>query len=226
MAQAAHRAPTATPDAPTALLDGAEALFARQGFAATTIKQIGAEAGVNPALIYYYFPDKARLYHAVLERRLGNFARRALTDLPPDLPPLQAVRRLLLGYAQMLRDAPHLPRLLARELADHEAAHALPIIKEVAAGVFRRLCDLIRAGQRGGEIRADLEPRFAAVSTIAQVAWFYVAAPAVSRLLGYEGSVPRKDKDRFAEHAAQFALAALTPGKSTRPTLRRHRVRQ
>src|SRR4030042_555897 len=105
MTKAAPQGPTARTDAPTALLDGAEALFARQGFTATTIKQIGAEAGVNPALIYYYFPDKARLYHAVLERRLGGFARRGLADLPPELEPLQAVRQLLLGYARMLRDA-------------------------------------------------------------------------------------------------------------------------
>ncbi len=213
------------PDAPTALLDGAEALFARQGFAATTIKQIGAEAGVNPALIYYYFPDKARLYHAVLERRLGGFARRGLTDLPPDLTPLAAVRFFLLAYARMLRDAPLLPRLLARELADHEAAHALPIIREVAAGVFRRLCDLIRAGQRMGEIRADLEPRYAAISTIAQVAWFYVATPAVSRLLGHEGHVPLKEQDRFAEHAADYAMAALAPARTVRPASRKRRVR-
>jgi len=210
--------------APTALLDGAEALFARKGFAATTIKQIGAQAGVNPALIYYYYPDKARLYHAVLERRLGTFARRGLTELPPDLAPLPAIREFLLGYAAMFRDAPDLPRLLARELADHEAAHALPIIKEVAAGVFRRLCDLIRAGQRRGEIRADLEPRFAAISVVAQVAWFYVATPAVSRLLGYAGHVPRKQQDLFAEHAAQFAMAALAVGKGTSIPKRRVRA--
>lgn len=224
MARTQSKTPFAAGDVPTALLDGAEALFARQGFAATTIKQIGAKAGVNPALIYYYFPNKARLYHAVLERRLGSFARRGLTDVASDLAPLQAVRRFLLDYARMLREAPDLPRLLARELADHEAAHALPIIKDVAAGVFRRLCDVIRAGQRRGEIRADLEPRFAAVSTVAQVAWFYVAAPAVSRLLGYDGHVPLKEQNRFAEHAADFALAALAPVRTGRPVSRKPKV--
>src|SRR5512147_1722788 len=169
-----------TPDATTAILDAAETLFARQGFAATTIKAIGAEAGVNPALLYYYFPDKGRLYHAVLERRLGSFARRMATELPPDLAPLAAVERILRGYAGVMQAAPQLPRLLARELADHEAEHALPLIREIAAGLFQRICDLIRAGQRAGEIRPDLEPRFAAISLVAQMAWFFLAKPAVS----------------------------------------------
>jgi AcrR family transcriptional regulator len=208
-------------DAPSALLDAAEALFARQGFAATTVKAIGRKARVNPALLYYYFPDKARLYHAVLERRIGAFSRQAATELPADLPPLEAIRRLLAAFTRMMRSAPEFPRLLARELADHEADHALPLIREIAAGLFQRLCDVIRAGQRRGEIRPDVEPRFAAVSVVAQVAWFFVAQPAVSRLLGHEGKVPPAEVDRFAEHAATFALAALKPDRSVRASRRK-----
>jgi len=199
-----------------AMLDAAEALFARQGFNATTIKAIGAEAGVNPALLYYYFPDKAKLYHAVLERRMGGVVRAAAAELRPGLSPAEAIARLLRTYADMMRRAPNLPRLLARELADHEAAHALPLIREIAAGTFRRLCDLIREGQRRGDIRPDLEPRFAAISTIAQIAWFFVAQPAVSRLLGHEGRVPDRDIDRYTEHAVSYALAALAPRPAAR----------
>jgi TetR/AcrR family transcriptional regulator len=204
-------------DSRLALLDAAEALFARQGFAATSIKAIGAEAGVNPALLYYYYPDKNRLYHAVLERRLGSFARRMAAELPPDLPPLAAVERILRGYAGVMHAAPQLPRLLARELADHEAEHALPLIREIAAGLFQRICDLIRAGQRSGQIRADLEPRFTAISLVAQMAWFFVAQPAVSRMLGHEGTVPDRDVARYTDHAVAFSLAALAPAGGRSP---------
>lgn len=202
---------TDLPETQAALLDAAESLFARQGFAATTIKAIGAEAGVNPALLYYYFPDKGKLYHAVLERRLGGFSRRMATELPPDLPPLEAIARILRGYAAVMQGAPELPRLLARELADHGAEHALPLIREIAAGLFRRICDLIRAAQRQGEIRPDLDPRFTAISLVSQMAWFFVAQPAVARMLGHEGPVPRGQVARYVDHAVAFSLAALTP---------------
>lgn len=213
------------PDSRRALLDAAEALFARQGFAATSIKAIGAEAGVNPALLYYYFPDKERLYHAVLERRIGAGARQIAASIPADLPAPEAIALMLRAYAAMMRQAPFLPRLLARELADHDAAHALPLIREIAAGLFQRLCDMIHEGQRRGEIRAELEPRFAAVSTIAQVAWFFVAQPAVSRLLGYEGGVPAVQTDRYIEHAVRYALAALAPAPPRTPKTPKRRVR-
>jgi len=201
----------ASTDATTLILDAAEALFARQGFTATTIKAIGREAGVNPALLYYYFPDKERLYHAVLERRMGNATREMAVRLSPQLPPLEALDRLLRGYARMMQGAPNLPRLLVRELADHEAAHALPMIREIAAGLFQRICDVIRAGQASGAIHPDLDPRFTAISLVSQMAWFFVAQPGVSRMLGYEGVVPAAEVDRYVEHAVRFSLAALTP---------------
>lgn len=48
------------------ILDAAEWLFAEQGYARTTIKQIGRAAGVNSALLYYYFTDKEELYQEAL----------------------------------------------------------------------------------------------------------------------------------------------------------------
>jgi AcrR family transcriptional regulator len=213
-----------TPATQLALLDAAESLFARQGFAATTIKAIGAEAGVNPALLYYYYPDKGRLYHAVLERRLGSFARGMAGELPDGLPPIEAIERILRGYARIMQGAPQLPRLLARELADHEAEHALPLIREIAAGLFQRICDLIRDGQRRGQIRRGLDPRFTAISLVSQMAWFFVARPAVSRMLGHEGTVPPAQVERYVDHAITFSLAALLPAGGS-PALPRARKR-
>ena len=77
------------------ILDAAERLFAAQGFAATTIKQIGAEAGVNSALLYYYFADKETLYREMLRRAVGGFAAGGIAQANLDLPPDEALRRFV-----------------------------------------------------------------------------------------------------------------------------------
>jgi AcrR family transcriptional regulator len=51
------------------ILQTATRLFMKQGFMATTTRQIAEQAGVNEALIFYYFKDKHRLRWAVLEER-------------------------------------------------------------------------------------------------------------------------------------------------------------
>jgi AcrR family transcriptional regulator len=49
-------------------------LFAQQGFAATTTRELAQAAGVNVAAISYYFGDKAGLYRAVFFEPLGEIA--------------------------------------------------------------------------------------------------------------------------------------------------------
>src|SRR4051812_19823224 len=106
------------------ILDAAEALFAGQGFDATTIKAIGARAEANPALIYYYFGSKDTLYREVLQRLFGWLVAAAGRELDGSLEPAAAIRQLVGFQSQRLAERPTLPRVLAREMIDPHAEHA------------------------------------------------------------------------------------------------------
>src|SRR5688572_14985296 len=58
------------PDLRERLLDAAIACFVREGIAGTSLRTIAAEAGVTPALLHYYFGDKAQLQEAVIAERV------------------------------------------------------------------------------------------------------------------------------------------------------------
>ena len=64
------------------ILDAAERLFARDGFEATSLRAITAEAQVNLAAVNYHFQSKDALVQAVIGRRMGplNAQRLALLD--------------------------------------------------------------------------------------------------------------------------------------------------
>ena len=205
--------PTSSQDS---ILDAAEQLFARQGFTATTVKQIGKEAAVNPALLYYYYDSKETLYRAMLQRILGQLLARGVDAIERASSHADRIRAFVRAQARLLGEHPHFPQLLVRELVDHHAAHAEQAITNTAAGAFRRLCEVIEAGQRDGAFRKSLDPRFTAISIIAQVAYFAIARPAVGLLLGHGTSgPPRAVSDEFYVHAEEFALAALMEGRST-----------
>lgn len=57
-------------DARVALQDAAEQLFAQHGFDAVSVRAVASKAGVDPALLHYYFGTKRELFDAVLVRRL------------------------------------------------------------------------------------------------------------------------------------------------------------
>jgi TetR/AcrR family transcriptional regulator len=194
---------------PDLILDAAEALFARQGFAATSIKQIGAEAGANPALIYYYFQSKEGLYRGVLERMFGTIAANAAALLAEAPGPEAAVQGLVTMQTSVMTARPTFPRMFGRELVDHELEHAGGLVSDLSARFFGRLCDMIRAGQQAGVFRAELDPHFAAISVVSLIPFFHIAQPAVSIFLDRPGGLSDEDKRAYGRHAAAFALAAL-----------------
>ncbi len=51
------------------LLDAAEELFARDGFAATTTREIAERAGTSTGMVFYHFPTKTALLETVLAER-------------------------------------------------------------------------------------------------------------------------------------------------------------
>ena len=56
------------------ILDAATRAFARRGFAATSLDDIAAEAGVSHVILYRHFASKSELYRAVLERACARLA--------------------------------------------------------------------------------------------------------------------------------------------------------
>ncbi|MBI4516115.1 MAG: TetR/AcrR family transcriptional regulator [Deltaproteobacteria bacterium] len=105
------------------IFGAAERLFAEHGFAAVTMREIAAAAGLkNQASLYHHFRDKRALYEAVLARGLnpiialviesGRAGARAAADSGRNrLGAFETVTDRLLDY---LAEHPHLPRLIQR----------------------------------------------------------------------------------------------------------------
>lgn len=201
--------PTATR---TAILDAAEELFATHGFAATSIKQIGRRAKANTALLYYYYGDKVGLYRAVFARLGDALGGSASARLVAARSPDDVVGALVQAQVELMTQHPRAATLIVRELVDHHAEHAQPMILKLASGPFRSVIAKIEQGQAAGTFRPDLDAGFATVSTIAQMVYFMLAQPMVRLLLGKPASYPTPDDiRRFGRHAESFATAAVRP---------------
>jgi AcrR family transcriptional regulator len=70
----------------TALLDAAERLMLSDGYAAVTSRRVGAEAGVNPGLVYYYFGPKDVLLVEVFRRSATRMLERQTEALASEQP--------------------------------------------------------------------------------------------------------------------------------------------
>jgi AcrR family transcriptional regulator len=82
----ARRVGTETSRTRSLLLDVTERLLVEESFAAVTSRRVAAEAGVNPALVHYYFPTLDDLFVAVYRRRTEHLVQRLTDDLRTDQP--------------------------------------------------------------------------------------------------------------------------------------------
>lgn len=202
-------APAPDIEAPAAILNAAAEVFASQGYAGATIKEIAAKARVNSALLYYYYGDKEGLYRAVLGHLIGSISKEIGASLRNAPSPEEGVRRFVLTQAERFFANRTFARLLLRELMDHGAVRLEVPLSAVIANAFRPLGEMIIAGQQSGAFRRDLDPRFAVLSTVSQVAYFTLAQPLVAQVMGHEGAVPPETSHAFGVHAAEWAVRAL-----------------
>lgn len=78
------------------IIETAEKLFATKGYDGTSVRDIADEAGVNVAMISYYFGSKEKLMEALFELRIGTVKIRVESLLQDEtLTPIQKVNMLI-----------------------------------------------------------------------------------------------------------------------------------
>lgn len=93
------------------ILDQAEQVFAQQGFAGARTKTIAASAGVNPAMIHYYYGTKEGLFEAVLDRMISELSQIVERLVPAPLTYQEKLEVFLDGYFEYLVTHPNFTRL-------------------------------------------------------------------------------------------------------------------
>src|SRR5262245_29236465 len=113
------RAPRRDGDTERRILDAAHAVFVRRGTAGARMQEIAAEAGVNQALLHYYFRTKDRLSQAAFERAAGQLMPAVIGVLVSNAPLDEKVARIIDLELEHLTRAPYLPGYIISEVTHH-----------------------------------------------------------------------------------------------------------
>lgn len=97
------------------ILEAAEKVFARAGFAGATMTAIATEAGLPKANIHYYFGSKKELYRAVLDQTLSNWLA-PTHGLVPEADPRTALAAYVRDKMRHTITHPDASRVFANEL--------------------------------------------------------------------------------------------------------------
>ncbi len=159
------------------LLDCAEQIFARKGFAQTTLDEIASKAGVTRGAIYVHFRSKADVFEALFERPDLSLAPFDLPSRPASMRPMAWLTQELRGKLKRMLGNRSARRLYGIALADAESVRrnaALAKRMELAvANAETKIADVLGDAARGGEIDSALDTHASARFIYAALTGFF-----------------------------------------------------
>ncbi|MGA3066151.1 MAG: TetR/AcrR family transcriptional regulator [Tepidisphaeraceae bacterium] len=189
-----------------AILAAASRIFAKGGLAGARTDAIAAAAGVNKALLYYYFKSKEGLYEAVVEKHFGDFNRRAIEVLSAP-GPAQAV---MLKYVSMHMDfisANHQSAPLFQQMMMTGGKFLERMIPKYFSARGEALTRLIQRGVRSGEFRR-VDPFHATMSIVSLIVFYFTAAR-VLQLMGHPNAYTEANLKRRKREVLDFLRHGL-----------------
>jgi AcrR family transcriptional regulator len=140
------------------LLDTAEMLFSRKGFDGTSVRDIAELAGINTAMISYYFGSKEKLMEEIFERKSMNIREKVDALLKEgSLDPLQKMFSLVDEYIEGIMSRKQFHRILLTEQIINQNPAIIQLMEKMKSRNSECINDLIRLGQKKGMFKKNID---------------------------------------------------------------------
>lgn len=178
-------------DKPTVnkIIEAAIPLFATKGLAAVSVKEVADAAGVNIALISYYFGGKDNLYAFVLENQLAILRDAIDIISKEEISAIMKLRR----FAEILlvanRENPYIDRLFFTEVFN-PTKYFDTFVKNAVRHSHLFLQGCIEEAKSNGDFRSDIDTGLAAMSLLKILNLSFTALDLFKELVPNKNDMP------------------------------------
>jgi AcrR family transcriptional regulator len=191
------------------IFDAAHEVFVQKGLHGAKMQEIADRAGINKALLHYYYRSKEKLFETVV-RSVIHRAIPVLRDLiESDKPLFEKIDYFIGFYLQLVSKNPFIPLFLISEMnkhPDHFFENILPKDLPKPERFFQQVNDAVAAG----EIR-PIKPQHLLVNTISMCIFPVLGRPMMRVLLGMTPQEMKAFMAQREEEIKTFVHAALRP---------------
>ncbi|HMV26911.1 TetR/AcrR family transcriptional regulator [bacterium] len=187
------------------IIKAARSIFHRRGFDGARMQEIADEAGINKALLHYYYRSKDRLFQAVFEEAISRFFPLVLHMINSEAPLEQKIEKLIHTYIDFIKNNRFIPGFVLHEMTTNPE-RMRRIFEE--RGIVPKLDVIkrqIREGIEDGRY-IPIEPEQLLLSILSQCVFPFVAKPMVEFFF----SMDEKQFNEFIERRkAQVTMLVL-----------------
>lgn len=193
-------------DSEKLILEAAEAEFIEKGYGKSRTTEIAKRAGVNHAMLHYYFRTKENLFEVVFKKKAKLMSEVLLFSFTMDLPFLEKIKKGIEDHFDLLAKNPGLPNFIFNEIAHDDRLRTLfvNVIKEKAKAIRDSLKQEIDNEVEKGTIRY-IDAYDLLFSIVSLNIFVFIGKPLVLGIL-------ELDEDqflRFLEHRKQVDVEII-----------------
>jgi len=191
------------------IFDAAHELFVQKGMDGAKMQEIADRAGINKALLHYYYRSKEKLYEAVARVIIGRAAPVIGQLIESELPLEEKIRHFIDFYIGVISRNPFIPLFIISEINKHPERFFETILpKELPRPqVFMRQVEEEIAA---GRIR-HIHPKHLIINIISLCVFPFIAKPMARFALGLNSAEMKLFLEERKEQVTEFVLASLRP---------------
>ena len=170
----------------TRILDAATREFSAHGLAGARTERIAEAAGVNKALLYYYYRSKDALYEASLKELADRLALTTMLVLNREASAGERLLRFALNHFDRIYSQPVFQTLMQQEmirLRKGESGALSPLVETLFKPMGVRMLAVAEEGIRSGEL-IPVEPSQLIYATLGPNVFYFLSAPMMRFIAG------------------------------------------
>ncbi len=166
------------------ILDAARQVFILNGFSGARMQAIADKAGINKAMLHYYYRNKQKLFDAVFTEALGKILHVVFAIVESDAPLDDKIPLFFNEYIGILQRHPHMPAFVVNEV--NQNGNWLPeIFKKHGVHKPKKLLQQFAEIYQQPELDCP-RPEHLMVNMLGLALFPFLAAPLLKRVLNMD----------------------------------------
>ena len=188
----------------------AKKIFVKKGFAGARMQEIADEAGINKALLHYYYRNKAKLFEVIFEETFHMLLPKMTQVVTADKSIIEKIEMFIPMYIQTIRMNPHIPLFILNELNQDSDRLVNRIKSNVQPEIFMGLMQQVQMEIAQGKIR-PINPIHLIMNIVSMSAFPFIAKPLLKQVMGMDDTFFDQLMKERTKVVLDFTKAALVP---------------
>lgn len=190
------------------ILQTARKVFIEKGLAGARMQDIADRAGVNKALLHYYFTSKAKLFDLVFGREFGIFFANLANILSSELPLFEKIENVVTLDIERMTQFPGLPNFMLNEMSRNPDV----ILKRLKKIPVEKVLGMLQK-QIDGEIKKGRIKKISAQQLLMNIqslcVFPFIARPMIKGLMQMDEKTYLAMIEKRKTEVAQFIISAI-----------------